>query len=74
MRRLNVWSALVFTSALFGGVSSHAQLAYVANFYAGSVSGSTVDSNTGVLTTVARSLFTSGSEPVFVAFAHASRP
>jgi 6-phosphogluconolactonase (cycloisomerase 2 family) len=55
---LNVWSALAIT---FVATSSHAQFVYVANSGDGTVSGYTVDSNTGALAPINGSPFTSGS-------------
>jgi Lactonase, 7-bladed beta-propeller/Tn3 transposase DDE domain len=58
------WAERLSTLAItFVATSSHAQFVYVANSGDGTVSGYTVDSNTGALAPINGSAFTSGSGP-----------
>jgi Tn3 transposase DDE domain len=58
------WAERLSTLAItFVATSSHAQFVYVANSGDGTVSGYTVDSNTGALAPINGSPFTSGSGP-----------
>ena len=63
----SLWLALAIAVGLFAAPFSRAQFAYVASNGSDSVSGYTIDPNTGALTAIAGSPFPAGSFPVSVA-------
>ena len=63
----SLWLALAIAVGLFAAPFSRAQFAYVASNGSDSVSGYTIDPNTGALTAIADSPFPAGAGPASVA-------